>query len=246
MKHCLCIEKRTSADQLRLVNSCSWGKMVITIIIAIVHQHATKDSQELLIFRLSILGEGFNVFSYYLSPSCQVNCTPALICKTKRPGHKSTTKQIKKSNEKKNNHNLKNTYESMLISSTKYTNQCKLRVTVRMLNTINVKKIIRTTNTVYEIKQIQIWVLCVAHSPSDKGVLLLKIHTKTQSWISSMTIHLYVYVCQQNTAKALSAKVTKLIYFVATKNLKSTQSTTAKIKELQSLKKRKKRKKKLE
>lgn len=80
--------------------------MVITIIIAIVHQHATKDSQELLIFRLSILGEGFNVFSYYLSPSCQVNCTPALICKTKRPGHKSTTKQIKKSNEKKNNHNL--------------------------------------------------------------------------------------------------------------------------------------------
>lgn len=53
--------------------------MVITIIIAIVHQHATKDSQELLIFRLSILVEGFNVFSYYLSPSCQVNCTPALI-----------------------------------------------------------------------------------------------------------------------------------------------------------------------
>lgn len=67
--------------------------MVITIIIAIVHQHATKDSQELLIFRLSILGEGFNVFSYYLSPSCQVNCIPALICKTKRPGHKSSTKR---------------------------------------------------------------------------------------------------------------------------------------------------------
>lgn len=67
--------------------------MVITIIIAIVHQHATKDSQELLIPRLSILGEGLYVFSYYLSPSCQVNCTPALICKTKRPGHKSTTKQ---------------------------------------------------------------------------------------------------------------------------------------------------------
>lgn len=59
-----------------------------------------------------------------------------------------------------------------------------------------------------------------------------------------MTIHLYVYGCQQNKAKALSAKFTKLIYFVATKNLKSTQSTTAKIKELQSLKKRKKKKKK--
>lgn len=67
--------------------------MVITIIIAIVHQHATKDSQELLICRLSILGEGLYVFSYYLSPSCQVNCTPALICKTKRPGHKSATQQ---------------------------------------------------------------------------------------------------------------------------------------------------------
>lgn len=69
--------------------------MVITIIIAIVHQHATKDSQQPLIFRISILGEGFNVFSYYLSPSCQVNCIPALIWKTKRPGQESTTKQIK-------------------------------------------------------------------------------------------------------------------------------------------------------
>lgn len=65
----------------------SQGRMVITIITAIVHQHATKDSQELLISRLGILGEGFNVFSYYLSPSCQVNCVPALICKTKRPGY---------------------------------------------------------------------------------------------------------------------------------------------------------------
>lgn len=53
--------------------------MVITIIIAIVHQHATKDSQEPRIFRVGILGEGFNVFSYYLSPSCQVNSIPALI-----------------------------------------------------------------------------------------------------------------------------------------------------------------------
>lgn len=53
--------------------------MVITIIIAIVHQHATKDSQESLFFRISILGEGLNVFSYYLSPSCQVYCIPALI-----------------------------------------------------------------------------------------------------------------------------------------------------------------------
>lgn len=94
--------------------------MVITIIIAIVHQHATKDSQELLIFRLSILGEGFNVFSYYLSPSCQVNCIPALICKTKRPGHKSTTKQRTRNNEKKNNHNLENTNESMLIQYKEY------------------------------------------------------------------------------------------------------------------------------
>lgn len=67
--------------------------MVITIIIAIVHQHATKDSQQLLISRLSILGERFNVFSYYLSSSCQVNCSPALICKTKRSGHKSTAKE---------------------------------------------------------------------------------------------------------------------------------------------------------
>ena len=81
--------------------------MVITIIIAIVHQHATKDSQELLIFRLSILEEGFNVFSYYLSPSCQVNCIPALICKTKRPGHKSTTKQREKKKEKIKLKNLK-------------------------------------------------------------------------------------------------------------------------------------------
>lgn len=86
-----CVQKDDqSVISLRFVFG---GKMVITIIIAIVHQHATKDCQELLIFRLSILVEGFNVFSYYLSPSCQVNCSPALICKTKRPGHKSTTTQ---------------------------------------------------------------------------------------------------------------------------------------------------------
>lgn len=75
---------------------------VITIIIAIVHQHATKDCQELLIFRLCILGEVFNVFGYYLSPSCQVNCTPALICKTKEAGTQIKHKRKKKKKEEKN------------------------------------------------------------------------------------------------------------------------------------------------
>lgn len=69
---------------------------VITIIIAIVHQHATKDSQELPGGRVGAFGQRLNVLGNYLSTARCINCTSALICKTKR-SHK------KEINNKKGN-----------------------------------------------------------------------------------------------------------------------------------------------